>query len=34
MRFNSPVAAYKEQDGVADPSQFVTIVLGWLSQLP
>jgi pimeloyl-ACP methyl ester carboxylesterase len=34
MRFNSPVAAYKEQDGVADPSQFVTIVLGWLRQLP
>jgi hypothetical protein len=32
-RFASRSAAYKEQDGVADASEFVTIVLGWLHQL-
>ena len=33
-RFASRSAAYKEQDGAADPSEFVTTVLGWLRQLP
>ena len=33
-RFPSRVAAYQEQGGVADPSEFVRIVLDWLHRLP
>jgi pimeloyl-ACP methyl ester carboxylesterase len=32
-RFPSAVAAYHEQGGVADPAEFVSIVLGWLRAL-
>jgi hypothetical protein len=33
-RYPSRVAAYHEQGGVADPSEFVKLVLGWLHALP
>ncbi len=33
-RYPSRVAAYHEQGGVADPSAFVKVVLGWLHALP